>query len=204
MKDVHWKLHAVGPTCLWPYIVTKQPGADETIRQEMRQTLLRRADEIVKQTDAAPYRVGRGPHGDGNGWGNLNGGGHWADPCLRAYFLTRDAKYLDAACLNADFQLGASPLSKTFVSGLGSRPPNHPQISAFLYTGANKTGSTVKGITIYGLTSDAPKWYPATIPPWRRWRDLGNGSAEVSSEFTITETIGFSAMLYGTLHALEP
>jgi endoglucanase len=204
MKDVHWKLFPVAPTCLWPYIVSTQPGADRKIQQEMREVLLRRAHEIVKDTDAAPYRVGRGPHGEGNGWGNLNGGGHWADPCLRAYFLTRDAKYLDAACLNADFQLGANPLSKTFISGVGARPPLHPQISAFLYTGPNKTGSTVRGITIYGLTSDPPKWYPAIIPPWRRWRDLGNGSAEVSSEFTITETIGFSALLYGTLHALEP
>lgn len=99
--------------------------------------------------------------------------------------------------------MGANPLSKTFITGLGVRPPLHPQISAFLYTGPGKTGSTVKGITIYSLTSDAPKWYPDTIPSWRRWRDIGNGSAEVSSEFTITETIGFSAMLYGTLYAIE-
>ena len=34
-------------------------------------------------------------------------------------------------------------------------------------------------------------------------RDLGNGGAEISSEFTITETIGTSAMLYASLYALE-
>jgi hypothetical protein len=32
---------------------------------------------------------------------------------------------------------------------------------------------------------------------------LGNGGAEISSEFTITETIGPSAMLYSVLYALE-
>lgn len=202
-KQIHWKLSAVVPTCLWAYTITKQPGVDQKIQQELRENHLRRADEIIKQTDAPPYRVGRGKNENGNGWGNLNGGGYYADPCLRAYFLTGDRKYLDAASLNADFQLGANPLSKTFISGMGVRPPLHPQISAFLYTGLNKTGETVKGITVYGLTSNMPKWYPETIPSWRRWRDLGNGSAEISSEFTITETIGNSAMLYAVLYALD-
>jgi hypothetical protein len=194
----------VAPICLWPYAVCDQPGVDKAIQAELKKDALRRADEIVKQTDAAPYRVGRGPVEKANGWGNMNGGGFYGDPCLRAYMLTKEQKYLDAACLNADFQLGANPLSKTFISGLGARPPRHPQISAFLYTGPNKTGKTVEGITIYGLTSDTPKWYPADIPSWRRWRDIGNGGAEISSEFTITETIGYSAFLYGILYALEP
>jgi hypothetical protein len=116
---------------------------------------------------------------------------------------TKDQKYLDAACLNADFQLGANPLGKTFISGMGACPPQHPQISAFLYTGPNKTGTTVQGITVYGLGGRQPSWYP-DFPVWRCWRDLGNGGAEVSSEFTITETIGESAMLYAMLYALEP
>lgn len=202
LKNIHWKLQRIAPICLWAYIDCRQPGVDPAIRQALRAELIERADAIVKETDLPTYRVGRGPADNGNGWGNLNGGGHWADPCLRAYILTSDRKYLTAACLNADFQLGANPLSKTFITGLGARPPEHPQISEFLYARPNRTGSTVKGITVYGLTSDEPKWYPG-VPPWRRWRDLGSGGAEVSSEFTITETIGASAMLYSVLLALE-
>ncbi len=34
------------------------------------------------------------------------------------------------------------------------------------------------------------------------WGDIGGG-AEVSSEFTITQTIGNSAMLYMTLYAMQ-
>jgi hypothetical protein len=106
--------------------------------------------------------------------------------------------------LNADFQLGCNPLSKTFITGMGARPPLHPQISAFLYEKPGKRGGTVAGITIFGLTDRDPAgWYPAERPRLRRWRDLGNGGAEISSEFTITETIGASAMLYATLYALE-
>lgn len=202
LRKIDWKLFQVAPICQWPYLVCKQPGVDEALRQELRTLALQRADAVVKDTEAPAYRVGRGAAERGNGWGNLNGGGHWADPCLRAYFLTRDRKYLAAACLNADFQLGANPLSKTFLTGMGARYPEHPEISAFLYRGPHRTGDTVKGFTVYGLTSDEPQWYPA-IPPWRRWRDLGNGTAEVSSEFTVTETLGASAMLYSALYALE-
>ena len=118
--------------------------------------------------------------------------------------VDRGQKYLDAASLNADFQLGCNPLSKTFVSGMGARPPLHPQLSWFLYEKPNKVGGTVAGITIYGLTDGDPQgWYPAGRPRLRRWRDLGNGGAEVSSEFTITETIGASAMLYSALYGAE-
>lgn len=202
MKKIDWKLFQVAPICQWSYIVCKQAGVDAAIQQELKTMALERADAIVKDTEAPSYRVGRGAAARGNGWGNLNGGGRWADPCLRAYFLTGARKYLDTACLNADFQLGANPLSKTFLTGLGARFPEHPEISEFLYTHPHRTGNTVKGMTVYGLTSDEPQWYPS-IPPWRRWRDLGNGGAEVSSEFTITETIGASAMLYSVLYALE-
>jgi hypothetical protein len=169
----------------------------------MRQHAITWADNLLLQTDKAPYRVGMGEKGSNLGWGNGNGGGYYADPLLRAYMMTQDRKYLDAACLNADFELGANPLSKTFITGIGARPPLHPIISHFLYTGPNKTGTTVKGITIYGLASAQPKWYPE-YPAWRRWRDLGNVEAYVSSEFTVTQTIGASAMLYQMLYALEP
>ena len=203
VKDASWKLAQAMPICIWTYASSKQAGVDPKVQGELKQHLVRMADEIVKNTDLPAYRVGRGPEAKGNGWGNLNGGGRWADPCIRAYVLTKDQKYLDAASLNADFQLGANPLSKTFITGMGARPPLHPQISEFLYTGPGKTGTTVRGITVYGLTGDEPKWYPS-IPPWRRWRDMGNGGAEISSEFTITETIGASAMLYSFLYTTQP
>jgi endoglucanase len=203
LAKVDWKLSQFVPTFTWPYITCKQPGADKKIQDEMTAEAIRQANDLLKETEAPAYRVGMGQKDGGLGWGNGNGGGRWADALLRAYMLTEDRKYLDAACLNADFQLGANPLGKTFITGMGARPPLHPQISAFLYTGPGKTGTTVKGITVYGLGGGQPSWYPE-FPVWRCWRDLGNGGAEISSEFTITETIGASAMLYAMLYALEP
>lgn len=59
-----------------------------------------------------------------------------------------DRKYLNAARLNADLQIGANPLAKTFLTGLGARFPEHPEINEFLDTHPHRTGNTVKGITV--------------------------------------------------------
>ena len=198
---VHWKLAQFLPICQWPYAVCTRPGTDAQVRDALKAALIARADGIVRETGEATYRVGHNGKGS-MAWGTGNGGGYYADPCLRAWWLTKEQRYFDAASLNADFQLGANPLSKTFITGMGVRCPVQPQISAFLYTGPNKTGTTVPGITVYGLADATLLWYPAEIPRYRRWRDLGNGGAESSSEFTITETIGSSALLYASLYAL--
>ncbi len=191
------------PTFMGAYVRSKHPDVDRAIRDQMRDELIRRAADILKKTDEPAYRVGLGARDRGFGWGTLNGGGYYANALLVAHHLTGEQRFLDAASLNADFQLGCNPLSRTFITGMGDRPPRHPQIAAYLYTGAGKTGTTVSGITIYGLADRNPSWYPQDLPPWRRWRDLGNGGAEVSSEFTITETIGASSMLYGMLYGLS-
>jgi len=186
----------------WPYLTCSRKGLDEKILADLRERLIRAADNVLKNTDAVAYRMGRGPKRS-VGWGTGHGGGVWGDVCLRAYVLTGEQKYLDGASLNADFQLGANPLSQTFLTGIGVRHPNQPQISQFLYTGPNKTGETIKGSSVYGLATREPKsWYPRPIPEWRRFRDLGSG-AEICSEFTINETTGPSAILYAILYALE-
>ncbi len=199
----HWRYEGYLPTFMKSYALSDRDDIDPAIQKELRDNLIRRADDYLKRTEAPAYRVGLGARDRGFGWGTLNGGGRYGEQLLLAHRLTGEQRYLDGASLNADFQLGCNPLSKTFITGMGDRPPLHPQIAAYLYTGPGKTGDTVAGITIYGLAEQAPSWYPTEVPPWRRWRDLGNGGAEVSSEFTITETIGASSMLYSTLHALE-
>ncbi|MEX0654850.1 MAG: glycoside hydrolase family 9 protein [Phycisphaeraceae bacterium] len=202
-KDYHYRYAVYLPTFMGAYVGATHQDVDPDIRDALQDELIRRADDGLKKIDEPAYRVGLGARDSGFGWGTLNGGGHYANLLLLAHHLTGEQAYLDGASLNADFQLGCNPLSKTFITGMGERPPRHPQIAAYLYTQPGKTGSTVPGITIYGLAASNLTWHPEVIPPWRRWRDLGNGGAEISSEFTITETIGASSMLYGTLHALQ-
>jgi hypothetical protein len=199
LKKVEWNIVQSVPMSVWSYATSQRPEADKTVQAEIRKYLLTGADNLVKRTNENPYRMGH--DGRGLGWGNGNGSSY-ADLALRAYWLTGDQKYLDAASLNADFLLGANPISRTFITSVGARFPMQPQISPTLYTMSQKRGQTARGITNYGLADSMPPGWPNKTPKWRRVRDIGGG-AEVSSEFTITETIGCSAMLFETLWSLE-
>lgn len=208
LTKTHWSFAWLPALVRWSYISSKQPGIDDGIRQKLTELVLRDADKAAETTEAAPYR-NASRVGASHGWGTFNGGAHAAFPSLLAYLLTKDVKHLNTISLNADFQLGANPLSKGFITSLGARHPVQPQLNPLLYSGPEKTGKTVPGITVYGLAGQPKdgfvpntKWYPDKTPPGRHFVDQGSGS-ESSSEFTITETIGTSAMLYAFLYALE-
>jgi endoglucanase len=195
--DQHWPVYA------WPYVRCTRDGADSEIQQRLAAMFVEKGDALLESTERPAYRMGHGGQ-TYLGWGTGNGGGHYADPCLRAYWLTGRRQYLDAACLNADFQLGCNPLSKCFITGMGIRPPLRPEISWFLYDGRGLDARTVEGITVYGLSEQiAFDWYPSDLPAWRKWRDLWGAGSETCSEFTIPQTIGPAAMLYGSLYAME-
>ena len=190
-----------GATYAWPYLAMPADKVDAALQAKLRRMMLDHADKTVRTTSTTIYRAGMGDRGY-LGWGTGNGGGFYAAPCLYAYMLTKDRKYLDAACLNADFQLGANPLSMSFITSIGARYPRQPQISGFLYAKPGALSETVKGSTVYGLSQYDVNWYPRETPRWRRYRDM-NGGAEASSEFTVPQTTGPSGFLYMMLHALN-
>ena len=88
------------------------------------------------------------------------------------------------------------------MTSVGARYPHQPELNQALYELPNNRGRTAAGITIYGLCDSMPPGYPKEIPRWRRVLDIRAGG-EISSEFTITETIGASAILFNSLWPLE-
>ena len=199
-EQVHWSLSQWRPVCTWTYATSHRDGVNTNVQAQLRKWIINSGNDAVKRTDANPYRMGH--DGRGLGWGNGNGGGHYGDVCLRAYWLTGEQRYLDAASLNADFLLGANPISQTFMSSVGARYPHQPTLNPSLYEFPNTRGRTAPGITIYGLCDSMPPGYPKETPRWRRVLDI-HGGGEISSEFTITETVGASAILFNSLWPLE-
>lgn len=190
----------------WAYASSKQPAADPAVKKDLGELLKRGADYDAVATRSGIYRVGRGTDAVP---GSSVGGGRPAIRSMLAYLLSSDPKYLTTASLNADFQLGANPLSKTFLTGLGTRYPNQPQLGDELYSAPNKTGNAAPGISVFGPAGSptgglvaSPGWYPDRVPPDRHYVDIGSG-AESMSGFSISETVGPSAMLYHFLYAVE-
>jgi len=196
--EASWKDVDEMPFFWWPYAVCKQPGVNKQIQAQMIEKITKAADGAVHAVDMFPYRMSRGrPEG---GWGNLVGGGYYGNTCLRAYFLTRQQKYLDAASLNADYQLGVNPLSRCFITGLGSKPPIHAELRPPLY---NAQGVPAPGIAVFGPGGGANDMggFPATRPLWRIYRDVRAGD-EINSEFGPLN-IADAAMLHMSFWALQ-
>ena len=190
----------------WTYASSKQPAADPAVKKDLADSITRGADYDAVAARAGIYRVGRGTDAVP---GSSGGGGRPAIRSMLAYLLASDPKYLTTASLNADFQLGTNPISKTFLSGLGTRHPNQPQLSDALYSAPNKTGNAAPGITVFGPAGSSaggpvpsPGWYPDKVPPDRHYVDIGSGAGSMSG-FSISETVGPSAMLYQFLYATE-
>ncbi|MDA3963388.1 MAG: glycoside hydrolase family 9 protein [Planctomycetota bacterium] len=202
---------------LWAYVRCPAEVVDPATQAKLRAVVVSSspfsADSRLKSTEEAGYRMANG-QGTACGWGRCQGVDH-GDILVRAWYLTRDQRYLDAAMLNADWHCGANPLSQTYMTGMGNRFPDRPEISWFLYTSEadhDPRGPTVRGISIYGngppLRSypGLPKVHPdgdVVWPLWRSWRDVWGNHAEIYSEFTVNQTIGPASLVYATLYALE-
>ncbi len=194
-----WNEGQQQPLINWPYASCTREGVDPEIQKTARTAILKSADANVKNVDKWPYRMSTGR--ESGAWGNLVGGGLYGDTCLMAYLLTHDQKYLDTASLNADYQLGANPLSRSFITGVGSRSPEHPELRNWLYS---TNGVPAPGIPVFGPGGTAKSMggvYPTNVPLWRVWIDTRVDA--MHNEFGITGPIGDATMLYSLLWAME-
>jgi endoglucanase len=191
-----WKQHLRA----WAYLRSARADADKETQAALRKALIGAADKQLAKMETVAYRHSAGPRV--GAWGSMVPA-QQADTLLRAWAATGERKYFDAASLHADFQLGCNPMSKTFITDMGYRHPNRPEISWFLYEGpAEMTGRTVKGLTIYTLGPPLKFWHPRH-PVWRSHRDVWGNGAEIWSEFTLHQTIGPTAMMLQVLYAAE-
>jgi len=133
----------------WAYLRANQPGANTDIQEDILNGIMRNADQLVTLTERNPYRNGaRLDVPDWIGWGAFTQSSEYAFPLLQAWALSSHQKYLDAATLNLDAQLGANPLSFSFITGLGVRYPHDPLHKVSLYDGVDEP---VPGIPVFGV-----------------------------------------------------
>jgi len=167
----------------------------------------------VTLTEQNPYGNGaRLDVPDWIGWGAFTQSAEYAFPLLQAWALSSQRKYLDAATLNLDAQLGANPLSFSFITGLGARYPRDPLHKVSLYDGVDEP---VPGIPVFGVFAHMSNGQPfyraaqtdensypysyATTDPYpvlRRYVDVHE--LVPMSEFTIVDM----AIAAGVFHLL--
>ncbi|HEA28787.1 MAG TPA: T9SS type A sorting domain-containing protein [Leeuwenhoekiella sp.] len=97
---------------------------DEDDQNTVQSKLTGIATALKEKIQNSPMQVAMGD-GDFN-WGSNGGAGNQLVLLIRAYELTGDASYLDAAYLGTDYLLGRNGTGYSYISGFGTRSPLHP------------------------------------------------------------------------------
>ncbi len=146
----------------WAYVNTDWPDVNPTWQQETRDAFVSDAETDLSRTQSNAY------HNGGRldvpvwiGYGTFTQSTRYAFRLLQAYALTEDSRYWDAALINLNTQLGANPLSQSFVTGIGSRYLRDPLHKPSMFDGIVEP---VPGIPVYGVMaamSNANPYYAA-------------------------------------------
>ena len=169
----------------------------------VRQGLINVADRLAGLAETQPYRVSQGGEFWHFRWGSNSSAAQQGSRLVRAYELTGEARYLDAATALLDYLLGRNATGYAFVTGFGSRPPQFPHHSQSLSDGVE---APVPGLMVGGPNAGqedvndswgcAASVYPSSLPAKSYADDL---CAFASSE----PAINMNAQLFRFAVALE-
>ncbi|MFH0957907.1 MAG: glycoside hydrolase family 9 protein [Pseudomonadota bacterium] len=145
----------------WAYLRAPWPGANTEIKRKIHEGLLSKADSTLNYTYSNPYRNGaRLDVPEWIGWGEFTQSSQYSFLLLQAWTLDKNPKYWLAALTNLDTQLGANPLSMSFITGLGHRYPRDPLHLVSMYDSEDEP---VPGLPIFGVAAHLPNNQPYYI-----------------------------------------
>ncbi|WP_375418409.1 glycoside hydrolase family 9 protein [uncultured Hymenobacter sp.] len=129
----------------------------------LRQRLLGLADRLVAASAAHAYGTAMGAARDYN-WGSNANAANQGIALVQAYRLTNDAKYLRAALTNLDYLLGRNATGYCFVTGSGTRAPQHPH---HRLSEADGVAAPVPGLLVGGPNPGRQDGclYPSALAP---------------------------------------
>lgn len=196
------------------YARLQQAEIHSQIQFNAHKALLAAADRVKASTAQAAFQWGK-LHADAPiGWGT-----GWSSPAAaivltQAHYLEQDERYLAAIIRASQAALGANPENLVYTTGLGMRSPRNPLLLDQRILGIDPP----PGITVYGpldITHELYQnyWFtkfqmqeqmfpaPQHWPTMELFVDVHTNVA--MTEFTIQQTIGPSAYVWGYLFAQE-
>ena len=198
----------------WAYLNTQHEAVDKMLHDRIREALTTEADHITSRTKSSPYLSGfRADVLAQIGWGSFAQSTQYTFTLLLASAALGRDDYRAAAALNANAQLGANPLGRTFITGVGARPPLDPLHQPSMH---DSHDPPVPGLTVFGpmtAMSNANPFSAAvqspdnTYPSWRSEhgafpvlrRYVDSNELVGYNEFTVLEI----ARTFAALHFLE-
>ena len=131
---------------------------------QVRQQLLALADGLLAGSPATAYQTVMGRSAADYVWGSNATAANQGIALVQAYQLTGDGNYLRTALSNLDYLLGRNATRYCFVTGCGTRSPQHPH---HRLSEADGVAAPVPGLLVGGpnLGRQDKCAYPSALAP---------------------------------------
>jgi len=128
----------------WAYARCQPADTDAALQRRVRAKLIATADKWIANARTMGYAFIRHPNAPVM-WGT-GGAPVWLDECRRAHILTSNNLYRTWMLRTCDYALGANPLGRSFIVGLGPRCVRAPlHNSRYAPAGEVVAGMQVQG-----------------------------------------------------------
>lgn len=150
--DVEWDWSNVGNLGLFTYVFSESPDRDPQLVAKVRANLIAAADAIVKARDAHGYAR---PLGNRYSWGGNGTVARQVMNLQAAHRLTGNPAYRETALDAIHHLFGRNVFGRSFVTGVGFRPPMHPHDRR---SGGDKVEAPWPGYLVGGPHPKATDW----------------------------------------------
>ncbi len=128
----------------WAYARCPSNVVDARLQRAVRAAIITRADAWIANAGSMAYAFIRHPNAPIN-WGT-GGQPKWLDEVIWAWHLTGAPRYRQWIIRTCDYTLGANPLNRSFIVGLGARTVRAPlHNSRYSHLGEVVDGMQVQG-----------------------------------------------------------
>ncbi|MCB1734804.1 MAG: glycoside hydrolase family 9 protein [Gammaproteobacteria bacterium] len=136
-----------GMAALWAYLHAPDTLQRPEFRELARHQFIAGADWLIRMAEENPFHAPSHHRLQTLGWGGFGQSTRAVLPLLQAHQLSRQTEYQHWARRMPHPQLGANPLSRSFITGVGAKPPLHPlsKLSVFDSIAAPLSGIPVPG-----------------------------------------------------------
>ncbi len=92
----------------------------------LKTRMVKLAGDLISGVDNRAYQTVMGKTNRDFGWGSNSLAANQGMVLIKAYLLTKDARYLNYALSNLDYLLGRNATGYSYVTGIGYKTPMHP------------------------------------------------------------------------------
>ena len=125
------------------FAYAKAKNADKGLQTEVRNAFISYADDILNKINIDGFECALAK--EEYTWASTKNDLTQADILLMAYQLQPRQEYIDGALAQIHYLFGRNALNKSFMTGVGDNPPEHPHNRIHESTGAYVAGLVVGG-----------------------------------------------------------